>query len=68
MSKRDWCNIPVSVPWRSPGQWRDLRIWLQENVNDMDYDDAGVDLADYNKRVIYFAKEKDAAWFALRWA
>lgn len=67
MSKRDWCNIPVSVLWRSTGQWRDLRIWLIENVNDMDYDAAGVDLQDYDKRVFYFAKEKDAVWFALKW-
>jgi hypothetical protein len=56
------------VLWRSTGQWRDLRIWLIENVNDMDYDAAGVDLQDYDKRVIYFAKEKDAVWFALKWS
>jgi hypothetical protein len=69
MSKRDWCNIPVSVPWRSTGQWRDLRIWLIENVHDMDYDAyAGVDLEDYDRRVFYFAQKKDAVLFALRWA
>lgn len=68
MSKRDWCNIAVSVPWRSHGQWRDLRIWLQENVNDMDYDAAGVDLEAYDRRVFYFARKKDAVWFALRWS
>lgn len=68
MSKRDWCTIPVTVPWRSTGQWRDLRIWLIENVHDMDYDAAGIDLADYNNRVFYFAQKKDAVMFALRWA
>lgn len=68
MSKRDWCNIPVKVPYRSTGQWRDLRIWLMDNVDDMDYDAVGVDLQDYNKRVIYFAKSRDAMWFSLRWS
>lgn len=68
MSKRDWCTIPVHVPWRSTGHWRDLRIWLIENVDDMDYDAAGVDLADYDKRIFYFARKKDAVLFALRWS
>lgn len=68
MSKRDWCTIPVHVPWRSTGQWRDLRIWLIENVHDMDYDAAGVDLEDYDRRVFYFARRKDAVLFALKWA
>jgi hypothetical protein len=68
MSKRDRCNIAVSVTYRSTGQWRDLRIWLIDNVHDMDYDAAGVDLQDYDRRVIYFARSKDAMWFALRWA
>ena len=67
MSKRDWCNIPVSVPYHSTTQWRDLRIWLIDNVHDMDYDAAGVDLEDYGNRVFYFAHEKDAVLFALKW-
>lgn len=68
MSKHDWCNIPVSVTWRSTGQWRDLRIWLIDNVHDLDYDLAGVDLENYDKRVIYFAREQDATAFALKWS
>ena len=68
MSKRDWCNIPVKVPYRSTGQWRDLRIWLIENVDDMDYDAAGVDLQNYNHRVFYFARSQDAVMFALKWS
>lgn len=68
MSKRDWCNIPVKVPYRSTGQWRDLRIWLIENVHDMDYDSAGVDLQDYDKRVFYFARSRDALLFSLKWS
>lgn len=67
MSKRDWCNIPVKVSYRSTGQWRDLRIWLIENVHDMDYDVADVDLRDYDKAVIYFARSEDALLFSLRW-
>jgi hypothetical protein len=54
--------------WRSPGQWRDLRIWLIENVNDMDYDAAGVDLQDYDRRVFYFARKQDAMMFTLKWS
>ena len=68
VSKRDWCNIPVRVPYRSTGQWRDLRIWLIENVDDMDYDAAGTDLMDINNRVFYFARKQDAVLFALRWS
>ena len=68
MSKRDWCNVPVRVRWQGTTQWRDLRIWLIENVHDMDYDAAGADLQDYRKRVIWFARERDAVSFALRWS
>jgi len=39
-----------------------------ENVHDMDYDAAGVDLQDYDQRVFYFARKRDAMWFALRWS
>ena len=66
-NKRDWCNIPIRVTWHSTGQWRDLRIWLIDNVNELDYEVCGVDLDDYNKRIIYFAREKDALWFSLKW-
>jgi hypothetical protein len=68
MSKRDWCNIPVRVRWQSSDQWWDLRIWLQENVDDMDYDAAGTDLMDINNRVVWFARKQDAVMFALRWS
>ena len=68
MSKRDWCNIPVKVQWQGSSQWRDLRIWLQQHVHDWDYDAAGADLMDHDKRVFYFARERDATMFALRWA
>ena len=68
MSKRDWCTIPVRVRWQGSGQWQDLRVWLQEHVHDFDYDAAGQDLLDHSKRVVYFARERDAVQFALRWS
>ncbi len=67
MSKRDWCNIPVSVPWRSTGNFRDLQIWLLDNINSLDWNIDGVDYNDLDNRIVYFAYERDAVLFALRW-
>lgn len=64
--KTDWCNIPVSVPWRSTGQFRDLRIWLLDNVNERDWDFDGADPKNAENRIFYFAHRKDAMWFALK--
>jgi hypothetical protein len=66
--KADWCNIPVSLPWRGSGHFRDLRIWLLDNVDERDWDFDGVDPKNSNNRIYYFAREKDANWFALRWS
>jgi hypothetical protein len=63
-----WCKIPVSVPWRSTGQFRDLRIWLLDNILNMDYDYYGVDFVNPENRIYYFARDQDAAMFALRWS
>jgi hypothetical protein len=66
-----WCTIPVSVPWRSTGHFRDLRIWLLDNVLSMDYDYVGMDreiLPNQDNRVYYFAREEDAMMFSLRWS
>lgn len=68
MSQCDWCNIPVSVPWRSTGHFRDLRIWLIDNVNSLDWTIDGVDYNDLNNRIVRFAQERDAILFALRWS
>ncbi len=65
--KADWCNIPVSLPWRGSGHFRDLRIWLLDNVDERDWDFDGVDPKNSNNRIYYFAREKDANWFSLRW-
>jgi hypothetical protein len=66
-----WCNIPVSIPWRSSGNFRDIQIWLLDNVpNHSNYEYAGMDYTrpSKDKRVYYFAHEEDAAMFALRWS
>lgn len=59
----------VSVPWRSTGQWRDLQIWLLDNVpRYADYVFIGADIKNTRNRIYCFAYEKDAALFTLRWA
>jgi hypothetical protein len=58
----------ISVPWRSTGQWLDLRIWLLNNVCDTDYEYIGVDYKNENNRIVVFSHTKDAMLFALRWA
>ena len=68
MSKSDYCNIKTSVPWRSTDQWRDLRIWLLDNVNALDYDISYMDSDNNEKRVVFFAFQKDATLFLLRWS
>ena len=68
MSKADWCNIRVSIPWCSTGHFRDLRIWLLDNVDERDWDFYGTDSKNHNNRIYYFARQKDAVLFALRWS
>lgn len=65
--RSDWCNIRVSVPWRGTGHFRDLRIWLLDNVNELDYEFKGMDLDNSSNRIFYFALVEDATMFALRW-
>lgn len=58
----------VSVPWRSTGQWRNLQIWLLDNIPSYDnYVFVGVDIKNTSNRIYYFAYERDAALFTLRW-
>ena len=65
------CKIKASVPWTSTGQWRDVQIWLLDNIPNgygkLYYFD-GLDLQNIENRVYYFAKEKDASMFLLRWS
>jgi hypothetical protein len=65
--KADWCNIPVSVSWQGTGHFRDLRIWLDENVAYGNYDWGGADTKNPDNRVYYFSRHQDATMFALRW-
>ena len=65
------CDIRVSIPWISTGHWRDVQIWLLDNVQngyDILYQFCGEDFHNRNNRVYYFAKEQDASMFLLRWA
>ena len=68
MSRSDWCNIQVSVPWPGVRRFRDLQIWLIDNVRNTDYEFKGMDLNNPNNRIFYFALEKDAIMFSLRWS
>ena len=65
--KSDWCNICVSVPWRSTKTWRDIKTWLLDNVGPNDYNMLGADPTNYKNRIVCFAWEEDAALFALKW-
>jgi hypothetical protein len=56
-----WCTIPVTFKWTSSGQFRDLRIWLLDNV-------PNYDSYDIHGQMVYFSREQDAIMFALRWA
>ena len=68
MSKADWCNIKVSVPFHSTGQWLDLRTWLLDNIDERDWDFDGADPKNPDNRIYYFSRKKDAVLFALRWS
>ena len=68
MSKRDWCNIPVSYRWGDHVRFREIRQWLRNNIDDRDYEHGGTDPNDWTAVMIYFARSKDAMWFTLRWS
>ena len=68
MSKSDWCNIRVSIPWRNSGNFRDIQIWLLDTVNERDWDYDGADIKNLSNRIYYFAHQADATLFALRWS
>lgn len=61
-------NIPVSVPWRSFRHFRDLRIWLLDNVGHDEYRLAGLDPKNGHNRMVYFTNEQDAIMFKMRWS
>jgi hypothetical protein len=61
-------GFKITVPFKSTGHFRDLRIWLIDNVAVSDYLILGADVhgLSYTK-VVWFKYEKDAIMFALRW-
>ena len=67
MSNSAWCNIPVNVLWGSSGQYRNMVIWLLDNINHNDYDFGGITEGMPQHRTVYFGRKTDAILFALRW-
>ena len=63
--KADWCNIPVTMPWKGSQHFRELLTWLDQNIDrrDWDWDSVGG-----FHRIYYFAHQADALHFALKWA
>lgn len=66
--KLDRCYIPISVPWKSTGNFRDLHIWLIDHIDDKNYTLGGIDLFNDKNRMVYFAYEDDAITFKLIWS
>ena len=62
--KQDWCNIPVRISWHSGDQKRAMERWLEENVDQRDWDRE----TQYAYNTYFFARAKDATMFALRWS
>lgn len=61
-------SIKISVPWKSTGHFRDLRIWLIDNIMKDCYCLEGVDFYNVNNRIVSFSNENDATLFSLRWS
>ena len=66
--KADWCNIPVSMSWKGSEHFIELLKWLDSNIDkrDWDWDVVRDDNKDHH-RIYYFAHERDAVEFSLRW-
>lgn len=70
MSKTDYCNIPVVYTKQSANHNIAMRQWLVDNVDSECYDAEDWRAVDNNwqQRCIWFAYERDAVIFALRWS
>ena len=64
--KADWCNIAVGMPWKGKDHFTSILTWLSHNVDERDWDWDVCKNDDYH-RMYYFAHEKDAVLFKLRW-
>jgi hypothetical protein len=62
------CTIETSVPWTSTGNYRDLRIWLIDNIDEKCYYIAGADFKNLSNRIVWFENRHDAVHFILRWS
>jgi len=60
--------IPVSYVWKTANEFKEQRHWLWNNVEENDYQIAGTDFKNTTRSLIYFRHERDAVYFALRWA
>jgi len=72
MSRTDYCNIPVLYRFRDVEHHTQMGQWLVKNI-----DPACYDAEDWNfssstiephTRKIWFAHDKDAVWFRLKWS
>ena len=68
MSREDFCNIKVSVPFRSTTHFRDIKAWCYENFDYHVYNIEGADYGNLNNRIFWFAHKHDAMLFALKWS
>jgi len=65
--KADWCNIQVPMRWKDSDHFTGLLIWLSKNIDERDWDwDVPYNKDEFH-RIYYFAHERDALWFKLRW-
>lgn len=60
--------IRVSYVWRTVDDFKEQHQWLWDNVAVNDYQIAGTDFNNPTRSLIYFRHERDAVYFALRWA
>ena len=70
MSKVDYCIVPVVYTRHSVQHHEEMRQWLVDNIDPECYDAEDWRAVDNNwrQRRIWFAHERDAVLFALRWA
>jgi hypothetical protein len=70
MSKVDYCIVPVVYTRHSVQHHDEMRQWLVDNIDPECYDAEDWRAVDNNwrQRRIWFAHERDAVLFSLRWA
>ena len=66
--KLDWCNKGVAMPYKGSEHLLQLLEWLENNIDERDWDWDVTSANEGYDRIYYFAHERDAVQFALRWA